>query len=302
MIANQLRKAVPWWMLISAKIVLARLPVPYRIWKQLRIFEHGEMNQPRVALEMFLEYAKKAGLLDTGSNPPRIKVEGSNFNVLEIGPGDSLFTAVIAHALGASRTWLVDTARFAVTAMPGYAALFELLRQTGLALRFEPDPQTLPELLQRCNAEYLTHGIPSLGRLPSNSVDFCFSNAVLEHIPKGEFISLATELLRVLNHNGVCVHRVDLRDHLGGGLNNLRFSDATWEGKLFRRSGFYTNRIRFGEMLALFERVGFECHSSRVIRWEQLPTPRVKLNAPFRQLPDEDLLVSCFDIVLRRKG
>jgi hypothetical protein len=121
-------------------------------------------------------------------------------------------------------------------------------------------------------------------------------------VPKRDFALVAAELLRVLNRNGICVHRVDLKDHLGGTLNSFRFSDAAWEGKLFRNSGFYTNRIRFGEMPDLFKRVGFECHLPRVIRWETLPTPRVKLNASFRQLPDEDLLVSGFDGVLRRKG
>jgi hypothetical protein len=105
-----------------------------------------------------------------------------------------------------------------------------------------------------------------------------------------------------LNRNGICVHRVDLKDHLGGTLNNLRFSHAIWEGKLFRSSGFYTNRIRFGEMLDVFKCAGFECHLPRVVRWETLPTPRANLNASFRQLPDEDLLVSGFDVVLRRKG
>jgi len=115
-------------------------------------------------------------------------------------------------------------------------------------------------------------------------------------------MSLATELSRVLTRNGVWVHRVDLKDHLDGRLDNLRFSDAIRQGKLFRDSGFYTNRIRFGEMLALFERAGFECYLPRVIRWERLPTARAKLNASFRQLPDEDLLVSEFDVVLRRKG
>ena len=34
----------------------------------------------------------------------------------------------------------------------------------------------------------------------------------------------------------------------------------------------------------------------------EAPTPRVKLHASFRHLPDEDLLVSGFDVVLRRKG
>lgn len=298
---NGFRKAVPWWMRIGAKIALARLPVPYRIWKQLQIFEHGDMNQPGRALDTFLEHARTAGVLDTESHVPRIKVKGENFNVLELGPGDSLFTAVIARSLGASRTWLVDAAPFATTDMSGYVGLLEFLRQRGLVLCFERHPQTLPGLLRQCNCEYLTQGVQSLAHLPPDSVDFCFSNAVLEHVPKRDLALLAAEIYRVLNRNGICVHRVDLQDHLGGGLNNLRFSDATWEGKLFRSSGFYTNRIRFGEMLALFERAGLECHLPRVRRWEKLPTPRVKLNASFRQLPEEDLLVSGFDVVLRHK-
>ena len=63
-----------------------------------------------------------------------------------------------------------------------------------------------------------------LAHLPTNSVDFCLSNAVLEHVPKRDLALVAAELFRVLNRNGICVHRVDLKDHLGGGLNNLRFS------------------------------------------------------------------------------
>jgi len=138
-----------WWVRIGAKIVLARLPVPYRIWKQLRVFEHGDMNEPGRALDTFLEHARTAGVLDTESHPPRIKIKGDNFNVLELGPGDPLFTAVIARSLGASRTWLVDAAPFATTDMPGYVGLFELLRQRGLALCLERDAQTLPDLLKQ---------------------------------------------------------------------------------------------------------------------------------------------------------
>ncbi len=69
--------------------------------------------------------------------------------MLELGPGDSLSTAAIARSRGASRTWLVDSAPFAIADMPGYVGLFELLRQRVLALRLERDPQTLPDLLQQ---------------------------------------------------------------------------------------------------------------------------------------------------------
>jgi hypothetical protein len=85
----------------------------------LRIFEHGDINQPGRAL-------------DTESHPPRINVKCDNFNVLELGPGDSLFTAVIARSLGASRTWLVDAVPFVTTHMSGYVELLELLRRRAL--------------------------------------------------------------------------------------------------------------------------------------------------------------------------
>ena len=123
----------------------------YRVWKQLRVFEHGDMNEPGRALDTFLEHARIAGALDTESHLPRIKVKGANFNVLET-------------------------------------------RARGFAV-------------------------------------YCRDRA-----------------------------------------------------------------------FPLFERAGLECHLPRVIRWEKLPTPRIKLHASFRQLPEEDLLVSGFDLMLRRKG
>ena len=75
---------------------------------------------------------------------------------------------------------------------------------------------------------------------------------------------MVDELFRILKPNGVCSHRVDLRDCLDGGLNNLRFSEARWEDALFRKSGFYTNRIRFREMVEIFEQAGFKCTLLRV--------------------------------------
>jgi hypothetical protein len=78
---------------------------------------------------------------------------------------------------------------------------------------------------------------------------------------------MVEELLRVLKPSGISVHRVDLRDHLGRTLNNLRFSDDRLESDFFTKSGFYTNRIRFPEMISIFESVGFECEILNPIRW-----------------------------------
>lgn len=298
---KNVKKMIPWWLKIVVKIVLARLPVPYAFWKRLGLFEHGDMNQEHRAWEVFLGHASTANVLDLAGNIPKLRVQGDEYSVLELGPGDSLFTAVIAKSLGASKTWLVDSGYFADTTFKPYADLIGFLHQQGLTPHFATRPQTVDDILTVCQAEYLTDGVRSLENLPSNSVDYSFSNAVLEHILKSDFAVLSEELFRVMKPHGVSVHRVDLRDHMGGQLNNLRFADATWEGTLFRKSGFYTNRIRFFEMISFFEQIGFNCQVSNVGRWNELPTPRARLAEPFSQLPESDLLVNTFDVVLRRR-
>jgi SAM-dependent methyltransferase len=295
-----MNKRIPWWLIIVVKIVLSRIHLPYSFWKRLRLFNFGDMDLPDKAFNNFLHHAKMAGVLDESSSLPKLKVSG-DFNVLELGPGDSLFTIMIAKALGASRTWLVDAGSFATTDMVKYDQMLSFLHQQGFLLHFKNNPRTLVDVLSECNGEYLTEGIPSLAYLPSEKVDFCFSHTVLQHIWKSDFTKMVDELFRILKPDGVCIHRVDLRDCLGGGtLNNLRFSEATWEGNLFRKSGFYTNRIRFSKMVGIFEQAGFKCTVLNVVRWEQLPMPREKLDSAFRQLSNEDLLVSNFDILLKK--
>jgi SAM-dependent methyltransferase len=295
-----LRKAVPWWLRIGTKIVFSRMPLPYSFWKRFHLFNLGDMDRPEEAFKNFLQHARLAGFLDEKLLLPQLRVSG-DFKVLELGPGDSLFTIMIAKALGASRTWLVDAGPFATTDMAKYNQMLGFLRQRGFILPFKNNPRTLlDDILSECHGEYLTEGVLSLAYLPSETVDFCFSHTVLQHIWKNDFTKMVEELFRLLKPNGVCVHRVDLRDCIGGGLNNLRFSEARWEGALFRNSGFYTNRIRFREIVGIFEQAGFKCALPRVVRWERLPTPRLKLDPSFRQLPDDDLLVSGFDIILKK--
>lgn len=97
----------------------------------------------------------------------------------------------------------------------------------------------------------------------------------------------------------MCYHQIDLRDHIGGALNNMRFDTKIWESNFFASSGFYTNRIYFSHMMALFNQAGFNASVSGIKRWPSLSTPRNKLAKEFRSLSDEDLLISQFDVVLR---
>jgi hypothetical protein len=46
-------------------------------------------------------------------------------------------------------------------------------------------------------------------------------------------------------------------------------------------SRFYTNRLRYSELLRLFRQAGFEPEGVHKIRWKTLPTPRRKMAKEF---------------------
>lgn len=296
-----MRYTVPWWGKIFAKIILARLPISYNIWKKLGLFEHGKMDRPQRAWETFVLHARLASVLTQSSSATFLHTKKTeSFNILELGPGDSLFSSLIAYSLGANKTWLVDTGRWAMNEIRTYYPMCEYLRNNGLLTVDLDGCRHVDDLLLKVSANYLVNGIQSLTKIPSESIDFCFSNAVLEHVEKSNFSEMVRELFRVLKPNGVSSHRVDLKDHLGGSLNNLRFAEKLWEGNLFKPSGFYTNRIRYSDMTNMFRIAGFKVSCPRVSSWDKMPINRSKLHETFRNLPEKELLISGFDMILTK--
>ena len=284
---NQLQ--IPWQCKIALKLLLARLPIKYQSWSNIGIFRHGTMKDPEYALRVFTTHFERVrSLLSTDKH-----VVG-----LELGPGDSLSGAILGASFGFERVLLVDVGRFASNDFHTYEALIRFLQSRDLPTGRYNDCQTIEELLLRSNATYFTGGLRDLREIPDGSVDFVWSHAVLEHVRRDEFLPTMRELRRVLAPGGVASHRIDLADHLGGALNNLRFRRTLWESSTWSSSGFYTNRIRYREMLDLFQEAGFASDVVRVDRWKQLPTPRRKLDREFRSQPDQDLVVSGFDVIL----
>lgn len=280
----------PWQLKIGAKLILSRVPVQYRIWHGVSLFRHGAMDEPEYAYRVFRrhfdrsEFAKKDG----------------GFVSLELGPGDSLFSCLTAKALGAAGTWLVDTGAFADGNVEAYRRMANLLHAKGYALTIPSGG--LDAILGACGGIYGTEGLKSLKQIPTAGVDWIWSQAVLEHIRRAELLEYMRELRRVIAPDGICSHRVDLRDHIGGALNNLRFAEPVWESTWMANSGFYTNRIQFDDMCEVFDKAGFVVEVLAVDRWDQLPTPRASLAEQFRNKPDDVLRVSGFDVLLRPRG
>ena len=148
-------------------------------------------------------------------------------------------------------------------------------------------------MLLAVNGGYHTKGLLSLKSLKDSSYDLIYSQAVLEHVRRHEFEETMKECYRLLTPNGIMSHVVDFKDHLGGGLNNLRFPTSLWERDWFAlNSGFYTNRIRFSQMVKIGEKVGFTVSTKSVTRWKSKVIADRHVAEEFSDLTLDDLLVS----------
>lgn len=284
---------MPWWTKIAAKLFLSRLPVPYGFWSSIGIFRHGDMADPKRAIKVFTEHLARARAI----NPVP-----DGFSMLELGPGDSVLSAAVARSCGAAASWLVDAGSFADRDPALFHALDKALPASGLRPLHIPKDADFDGILRHLSARYLTSGLQSLAEIPSGSVDLIWSSVVLEHVLAHEFDALVREFHRVLSPKGVMSHAIDLRDHLGGSLNNLRFSRERWECPSWRRAGFYTNRLSKAEILASFERGGFVVRSVTDDLWPAPPLAREKMHESFRHRTDDELRVAGFDVLLLKRG
>lgn len=278
-----------WACKLAAKLVLSRLPLPYRLWQSFGLFRHGRMDTHDYSMRVFRLHMERAF--------PQGLPAGAT--VLELGPGDSIASAIIARAAGASRVWLVDVGAFANPDVGFYRALAERLREQGLVPPDISQASNLTDILCSCNAEYLTDGLASLRVLPHGCIDFVWSHSVLEHVRKASLGETLRELRRILKPGALTSHNIDFQDHLGGALNNLRFSEDIWESAFFANSGFYTNRVPAVAMHREFREAGFDILKEGFGHWPALPTSRAAMHADFRRFRDEELSCCTSHVLMR---
>jgi SAM-dependent methyltransferase len=286
-----IKDKLPWWLKMFLKILLSRMPLGYKFWRKIGLFRHGKMDQAEYIFENFNFYCNTSGLAAKD-------LKGKT--ILEIGPGDSIGTALVSSSYGA-KIILIDVDLYAEQDIFVYQALANRLSSLGLKVPNIDKAKSIDEILEICNAKYLTNGLKSFSNIASDSVDLIVSQAVLEHIKKSDFSNVLNECKRILNKNGIAVHSIDLKDHLENALNNLRFKHNFWESKFISSSGFYTNRIRFFEMIDLFKQAKFIVETSKINKWEKMPTKRKYLSNEFADLSKDDLLVSEFTVLLKHK-
>jgi len=288
--AEYLLMTIPWFVKIPAKIALSRLPIRYDAWRNLNLFRAGGMDDPETAFKVFRMHRDAAGF-----------AERRGYTVLELGPGDSMLTALFACSAGAKRSILIDQTRLASRQLRLFGAAETLLHRKGLPVPGVADATSPEDAMARLNCSYLVDGLESLRSLPAESVDFVFSNAVIEHVRKHDFAATARELYRIMAPDGVASHWIDYRDHLQDGLNNLRFSESVWESDFMASSGFYTNRLPAASISARFEEAGFSVEVRSTQDWPRgLPTSQAAMSEPFAAMAPNDLMVMTNWILLRK--
>src|SRR5258708_9032952 len=211
-------QGVPWQLKIAAKIVLARLPVSYHFWEKIGLFKQGGMERPEYALKIFRRHFDGPGLAG--------KADG--FVGLELGPGDSLCSALIAKTFGGSRTFLVDVESCATMDLIVDRRMEAHLRQLGLYPPNLDHCKTIDDVAKACGAVYLIDGLDSLRKIPSASMDFLWSNAVLPYVRRNQFVLTLQELRRIQRHGGVASHAIPIKDIIGGEWARCGLGAGVW--------------------------------------------------------------------------
>ncbi len=187
--------------------------------------------------------------------------------VLEVGPGDSLGTGLLALAHGASTYTAIDAFRVRFD-LDGETEVFALLRSALSGDELERVTDLRPvagstsdgrnQPLRYANDLPLERAPERLGR---EAFDVIFSNAVLEHVADPP--EAVQALAAMLAPGGVMLHDIDLRSHQTFEAHPLQFLEHPgWLWRMMSSRCGQPNRARLGDWLAYFGAEGLDVLAS----------------------------------------
>lgn len=124
--------------------------------------------------------------------------------------------------------------------------------------------------------------------IPANSVEFMFSNAVLEHVDDVDGLFIQTKV--VLKKGAYAWHQVDLRDHRPNtdSLDFLQYSDDEWLN-INRLEAEYVNRLRVPDYIKSIERAELTVNSFDINLRYPACVNDLHLNERFSQNNQDDI-------------
>lgn len=223
--------------------------------------------------------------------------------VCEMGCGQYLTHSAMLYQLGCVKSYMLEIADFADADHTKPITKYMLLKDGVELIRKLPSPiegETWIRYLPKLNCEYYTDGLEGYKRIPENSIDYVYSDAVFEHIRKDIFRETMQEMHRFMKPGALACHGVELRDHMGGLKNQLRFPDKIWEDEIHYKMDNYTNRLSASDISRICEEVGLSVVKVERNKYEKMPIKRSRMASEFKDLSDDELMTSGFTIVLKK--
>lgn len=142
--------------------------------------------------------------------------------------------------------------------------------------------------------------------LADNSIDFVFSNSVLEHVPPRDISAIMKESLRIVKPGRYMFHSVNCGDHYAyvdrkvNQLHYLRYSDAAW--RLWNNDFQYQNRLRAVEIVKMAEELGFQTviNTAKASDLKLKQLSQIKVADCFSQFSPEELCITSIDLVSKK--
>lgn len=166
---------------------------------------------------------------------------------------------------------------------------------------------TLEELQHRAGIQYLAPISKDYAEIQDDSLDLCYSTAVMEHIRPAEVRQILIATRRKLKPGGLTSHVVDLKDHFayfqtGLPYNHfLRFSTRQWEW-IAGNPMTYTNRLSASEWRCIFSDCGYEIELFEEIEERQLtPLALSRIHSSNKHWSAHDLKVGELRVIARRR-
>ena len=279
---------------IILKLILKRLFffVPNNFLNSfLKIFRSGNMNRYKYSRHVFFDrHFKKMQKYSDIKEPV----------IMELGPGNALTSSIFAKVVNSKKIYLVDSFDLANKNIALYKNIINELPKDERKKFSEVNFQNLNSFLESINAKYYSNCLEDLKNIDDNSIDFLFSHSVMEHVRSNDLKILISEMYRILRKGGLSSHVIDFSDHLGFGLNNLRFSKRFWELDFVANSGFYTNRVSSVEMIHLFEKKGFKIIKKKLIKWQKSPIRKNDIHKDFSHFTNKDIKYHNLEILLTK--
>jgi len=229
--------------------------------------------------------------------------------IIQIGPGGSLGCEVLFSLTGIKNVCSLDPYPLPYFDLDNFFQFLqksiEMIKLFEGINKFDTAPLKIPESETLGNDKYrigkntihhLTNRMFENTGFEDESVDFLFSNAVLEHVRNP--LESISETRRILKKGGITSHQIDLRDHrdFNRPLKFLNESETSWEHIMNQYCAndpsIYMNRWRASQFLYAFNEEGFtilEFIPNMTATEEMIASEIPFLNEHFKKCSQDDL-------------